>query len=254
MSNIIQILRHNHQKKNGGLNIKYDISNDVIAVVEKGNKQKYIVSDESSNVRAVDVPNSDYAIYPHVPLGKERFIIFFSGEGGMGKSSITSLLIKQTYQHITKRIFYICGTDIKADRSIAPLKYIKQLDGEQLENINVETDLKDSLIVFDDIDNWEYHKEAIKILNKSYEVGRKFGINIIYISHITSKANESKIYGEVDMYITNKARNNRMFETHLGLEKHIIEEMHEILKTDIFVAYNKRFNSVITDKKVYKLE
>jgi len=172
----------------------------------------------------------------------------------MGKSSLTSLMIKQTHKNITKKIFYICGTDISADRNIAPLKYIEFIQGDLLKEIDVERDLTDSLIVFDDIDSWEYHKDAIRILNKAYEVGRKFGINIIYISHNTTKATESKIYDEVNMYITNKALNNRMFERYLMLSQKTINEIDEALKDDVFVCYNKTFNTVYTDKKIWKLE
>lgn len=253
MSNIIHILRQNHQKKVGGLVLSNRETNDVLAVVERNGKQMFVNNSVQSKKTAITVPSMDYIVYPHIPLGLETFRIFISGQSGMGKSSLTRLFIEQTYKHITKKIFYICGTDIKSDISIAPLKYVKQIDGELLEDINVERDFENSLIVFDDIDSWSYHKQAISILNSAYETGRKFKINIIYISHITSKASESKIYGEIDMYITNKAKNNRMFEHHLSLNKHIIEEIDEYLKTDPFVCYNKRFNAVITDKKVYKI-
>jgi hypothetical protein len=56
------------------------------------------------------------------------------------------------------------------------------------------------------------------------------------------------------MYITNKAKNNRMFEYHLGLSKETIDEMDNYLKTDPFVCYNKIYNTIVTDKKIYKVE
>lgn len=255
MSELISHLRANKLKKKGGLEILNKINNFVIAVVIKlsNEKEKYICNSENSNEKDFEIDQNNFAIFPHIPLGKERYIIFFSGASGMGKSSLTAFMAKQHHKLISKKIFYIAGTDKNADKSLAPLKFIKQISGENLEEINVDEDFRDSLVIFDDIDNWTFHKEAIKILNQCYEIGRKFQINIIYISHVASKASESKIYGEVDMYITNKATKNRMMEHHLELSNEVIKEIESYLNTDVYVCYNKIYNCIYTDKKIYKL-
>jgi len=254
---LIQILRGNHSKKKGGLSIKDAADKNTICVVEKisNKKDKFVANDIKSLEKNLYFEPEDYAIYPHIPLGVDRFIIFCSGHGGMGKSSITSLMMKQAKKHIKGlKVYYICGTSAGADENISKLNFCVPLKGEMLQNINVERDFKNSLIVFDDIDNYEYHKEAIKIMNKAYEVGRKFNINIIYISHNTTKATESKIYDEVNMYITNKATHNRMFEHYLELKEEVIEEITKYLKTDVFICYNKIYNTLYTDKRVFRLE
>lgn len=253
MSELIKILRKNHEKKSGGLIVYDKINKEVICEISYEGKIKYICNDEKSEKKAFMTPNENYILIPHIPLNKSRYIIFGSGESGMGKSSLTYIFIQQTYQHITKRIFFISGTDIKEDENLKKLKYIKQIKGDKISEINIERDLKDSLIVFDDIDNYDFHDEAIHLMNKIYECGRKFKINIIYLSHITTKANESKIYNEVDIYITNKAKNNRMFETYLNLSKDVVNEIDKYLITDPFVIYNKVYDCVMTDKKIYKL-
>jgi hypothetical protein len=254
MSDILLHLRSNKSKKNGGLAKCEKLTNDVIAVLIclKSGKTKYICNSVNSNEKSISV-NELCGILPHIPLGKERFIIFFSGSGGMGKSSLASVMALQYQKLISDKVFYIAGTSIHADLSLSKNKSIKQLKGEDLSEIVVEEMFADSLVIFDDIDNWEFHKQAIKVLNKCYETGRKFGINLIYISHVASNASESKIYSEVDMYITNKATHNRMMYHHLTLSDGIISEIEEYLEEDVFVCYNKIFNCVYTDKKIYKL-
>ena len=252
----MSMLQNKKEKRKAGLGIFDKADENVICVMEKKKtrKQKFIGNDVNSKDTHLAVNPKDYVYFPHIPIGLERYIVFISGEGGLGKSGMTSFMMQQTAKHITKKIYYICGTSIDADPNISSLKYVENIPGEFLSEIDVERDLSDSLIVMDDIDNWEYHKDAIKLLNKAYEVGRKFHINIIYISHNTTKATESKIYSEVNLYITNTAKDNRMFEKYLKTSNQDINDMEEMLKTDVFVAYNKNFHCVYTDKKIWKLE
>lgn len=253
-SDIINILRAKAGKRQGGLVLSCSINKDVVAIIYKGNKKMYILNNENEENKTFEVDSDDFSITPCIPLNKNRFLIFASGNSGMGKSSLIYLFCLQYLQYFNKRIFYICGTPIKDDINLSKIKEIKQIKGEDLENIVVDRDLKDSFVIFDDIDNWkDYHEEAIHIMNAIYETGRKYNISLAYLSHITSNARETKIYGEVDLYITNSAINNRMLSYHLGLSKNIIEEMDKYLQTDTFVCYNKIFNSVITDKRVYKV-
>lgn len=256
----ISILRNKKMKKKGGFKLYPTITKDspVVAVLEHvpSKRQKYILVENGSDEYELEVgEDHNLAIYPHIPLGLERFIIFVSGEGGMGKTGLTSFMVKQAKKLIKDiKVFYICGTGADADQNMSQLKYIISLDGPVLKEIIPSRDFKNSLIVIDDVDNWEYHKDCVNLMNKCYETGRKFGINIIYISHNTTKAQESKIYDEVNMYITNKADNNRMLERYLALPENVINEMKNYLVDDVFVCYNKTFKSVITDKRVYKLE
>lgn len=257
---LISVLRQKKAKKKGGFKIFTSITKDspVIAILEHipTKRQKYICVDNSSTDYNMYIgDDGKLAIYPHIPLGLERFIVFISGEGGLGKTALASNMIKQAKKMIKDiKIFYICGTGAEADQNMSQLKYIISLDGAILKDIVPQRDFKNSLVVIDDVDNWEYHKDCVNLINKCYETGRKFAINIIYISHNTTKAQESKIYDEVNMYITNKADNNRMFEKYLALPQPIIDEMKKYLLDDVFVCYNKTYKSVITDNRVYKIE
>ncbi len=256
----IDILRRKKLQKKGGFIIVLSLNNTihVVAVLEHipTKMQKYICIDNKSKDYELDIQEDvKLAIFPHIPLGLERFIIYLSGEGGLGKTGLTSFMVKQAKKNIKDiKIFYICGTGVEADKNMSQLKYVIELQGNILKDIVPQRDFKNSLVVIDDIDNWEYHKDCISLMNKCYETGRKFGINIIYISHNTTKATESKIYSEVNMYITNDVKNNRMFENYLHVSPEVIEEMDSYLKTDVFVCYNKNLKTIFTDKKVYKLE
>jgi len=252
-TDIINILRAKAGKRQGGLILSNKINKDVIAVIYKDDREMYVLNDDNEVNKTFAVENNNFLVNPHIPLNKNRFIIFASGNSGMGKSSLMYLLCLQYLKHFNKKIYYICGTPLKDDINLSMIKEIKQIKGEALSDIVVERDFKDSFVIFDDIDNWDYHKEAIRIMNAIYETGRKYNISLAYLSHITSNATETKIYGEVDLYITNSAKNNRMLNYHLGLDKNTIEEMDRYLQTDPFICYNKVFNTVITDKKIYKV-
>jgi hypothetical protein len=252
-TDIINILRAKVGQKTSGLTLSIDINKNVVALVYNKGKIMDIINDEKSEKKEFEVDSNEYTIVPHIPLNKERFLLFASGCSGMGKSSLIYILTLQVIKHITKNIFYICGTPLKDDINLSKIKQIKQIKGEKLSEIVVNRDLKNSFVIIDDIDNWEYHDEAVNIMNQIYETGRKYKINLAYLSHITSNARETKIYSEVDIYITNKATNNRMLSYHLGLSNDIINEMDNYLREDPFICYNKVFNAVITDKKIYKI-
>jgi len=254
----ILFLRKNHKKKLGGLSITNKINKEVIAIVKNLSKKKdnirYVYNNPNSNDHNISLPdNDDYVCIPHIPLCLSRFIAFLSGESGLGKTSLMYYFIVQAYANITKKIYVISGKDdIKDDVNLKKLKYIKYIKGECLDELTYKQ-FKDSLVCFDDIDNWEFHKPAIKLMNNIVEKGRSLKINCIYISHLASKLSESPIYKEVNFYCTNNVSNNRMINTHLNLSDNVIKELEFYLKTDPFVCYNKTFQTIVTDKRIFKL-
>ena len=249
----IDILRDNHKKRSGGLGLFDKINEDVIASISNNKTKKYVCNDVNSEVHAMCVPNVSYKMIPHIPLFKSRYLGFLSGESGLGKTSLICYFIAQTYEHLTKNIYFVSGKDdIANDPNVKKLKYIKFINGEDLKDLTY-AQFKNSLVVFDDIDYWEFHGDAIKLMNNMVEKGRSLGINILYGSHITSKVTESPIYKEVDLYVTNNVNNNRMISIHLNFDKNVTEEISEYLVNDCFVCYNKIFRAIITDNRIYKL-
>lgn len=250
MSDVIDILRSIHGKKDGGfvLNSKPD---NVIAVVSRDGVRKYINQSDSSDTKEMAVPNKSYKMEPAIPIFLERFIAVFSGESGEGKTSMASLLIGQYMRVFTKNpIYFISQAPFKDDPNLSKLPLI-QLDTENIDEEDIDK-FEDSLLVLDDNDFSDDVKKIMKILNKAVEIGRKKGISIIFITHINSKLNASPIYREFNMYTTffSNLDNNRMLYNNLKIPKDIIEELKEYRPA--FITFNKTYRSVITDSFIFK--
>jgi len=259
MTHVIDILRENFKQKKGGLKVVDTITkkdnNNLIAIIESNNnnKTKYVLNDKNSNKYNFDIDETKGKIISHIPLGLERYIILLTGASRMGKTALASIYINQTIKNITKKVFYISSKNYKDDINLKNIK-IKQIQSEDIEDMDIENNFNNSLLVFDDVDQFSFHKEAINKLNHATEIGRSLGINIIYISHVHTNLIESKIYNEVNIYATNTIVNNRMLSNNLGFTKEVINEIDNFLQTDPYIIYNKIFDTFMTDKRIYKLK
>ncbi len=247
----IGILRTIQDKKQGGLILSNTID-ETVAVVKKGKNKRYVNQSIRSTVQDMVINDESYIIESYIPLNVERFIIFLSAESGSGKTLLTSIYIEQYHKHFRdKPMYYLCATKIEDDINLKNIKDLQQLDTESLEEYNVE-DFADSLVVVDDADFHTDHKKIMKFMNKLVETGRKFGVSIIYASHIHSKLSESPIYKEVSIYVTfpNALINNRMIDNNLKIPQNIIEELKN--EPLAYIAFNKIYRTVITDRLIKK--
>lgn len=247
----IDILRNIRNKKSGG----YTVSNEpeeCVATVQKGRQTKYINQTQHSTTKELIIDNMDYKISPYIPINLERFIILLSAESGSGKSLFASMFVKQYINEFPDRkCYYICQTKKEDDQNLSGISNLQQLDTEGIEDITIE-DLANSLVVIDDTDFHKDHKKIMKLMNIVVECGRKFGVSLIYCSHIHSKLSESPIYKEVSMYITfpDSVLNNRMIDNNLKISN---SKIHEILESNpAFICFNKIYRTLITDSIIEK--
>lgn len=250
MASKVSILRNIQNKKSCGFILSPKLG-ETVAIVKKNQQSRYVNCDPKSKVSFMDIANSNFIIEPYIPF-LERFIIFISGASGSGKTCLSSIFINQYLNHYKNRkAYYLCNTAKKDDPNLAPIKRLQQLDTDNILDLSVE-DMKNSLIVVDDTDFHDDHKAIMKWLNTMVECGRKFGVSIIYSSHIHSKVSESPIYKEVSMYITfsDSLINNRMLSTHLQIPDNTILDLAE--GHHAFICFNKIFRAIITDKTVSK--
>ena len=248
----ISILRKIQAKKAGGFVISEDIENDVVAVVKKGKMTRYINQSPTSKSDNLAVDNDKYIIEPHIPIDLERFIIFLSAESGSGKTLISSIFINQYADYFPQnKMYYVCNTRKEDDTNLAEIRNLTQIDTENIHEIKIE-DLADSLVEVDDTDFHQDHKKIMKFMNIVVECGRKFGVSLIYSSHIHSKLSESPIYKEVSMYITfqNSLINNRMLTNNLKISENIIENL--LRNENAYICFNKIYRTIITDKIIMK--
>lgn len=250
MQSKISILRNIQDKKQGGFVLENNLG-ETVAIVKKGKLKKYINQSSKSCVYNMKIDGKQYIIEPYIPLILTRFIIFLSAESGSGKTLMSFIFILQYMHHYKRRpVYYICNTKYTDDENLKSLK-LQQLDTENIDEYKIE-DFRDSLIVVDDTDFHPDHKKIMKFMNTVVECGRKFGISLIYSSHIHSKLSESPIYKEVSLYCTfpNALINNRMIDNNLKIPEEMINNLKE--EKHAFICFNKVYRSIITDNIVSK--
>lgn len=261
----IKILRGiNAQKSSMGLVIERDRAKSCIAVCYKDvksrlNKDKirYCNCSGSSDVFKLIVKNNEFGILPHIPLNDERFIIMFCGASKMGKTLIFSELINQFMDFKPKsKIYYFSIGLSKDDPAINrfPLILKKMIDVDKTNDDVYDIDkYNNCLCVFDDIDTCSENKQIMKLIDQITEVGRKRGINILFISHKPTHGVQSTIDAECDIYITNRKNfnnKNRMITHYLQMEV----DTEQIDEKDTYVCINKQYSYAITDSKIFKVK
>lgn len=252
---IVKVLRKIQERINGGFRISNKVEKGVIAEVSKDNKSKYIITDtEAKDDSPMVIDNLNYEINAYIPVKDvERFIALLTGKSGGGKTAIAYILMMQYIKHYNKNLYYICETSKDDDINLKKISNLKQIPTDSLEDFKIEN-YKNSLFFVDDIDYSPNHKQCMSVINKITETGRKFGVSLIFASHINTKGNESCIYKELTLYFTNikNIEENRVLSNYLHLKKHQIDKLL-IQKDSAFICINALYNVFITDKIVEKL-
>lgn len=225
----------------------------------------------NDNIQYVYLDNNDYKnmqityddtrFEPIIPYRNiQRSIWYITGKSGCGKSRIAYVLTIQ-YNKIypDNRVFYVCSTDIKDDENFGDLDFVKALDPEKMYSLDMEMDeekelikkLSNSLFIFDDIDMLPKEKKKIytRLQSKLVEVGRKYGITLCIISHITLGGHNTRmILNEVDLYFCFKdnIENNGYLLKYLKYSPEYLKN----IKTTSWVCFNNKYDCIITPKNI----
>jgi hypothetical protein len=179
------------------------------------------------------------AKFQQVPNPKtEREILYITGRSGSGKSTYTRKYLEEYKKKFRKRPIYMFSAlpDDPSLDSIEP-KRIELDDSLITEPIKAE-DLKDSAVIFDDIDvlsNKKVREEVYKLLNQVLEIGRHFNITCIVTNHLPTNGKDTR-------RILNEAHSFTYFpHAASGRIKYFLTEYLGLDKKTI--AYLKRQNS-----------
>jgi hypothetical protein len=224
---IIGVMDNLNKKRVGGYVVSTKQTDKSVAIAKKRNAKqtKYIDKDAKSKEQAIEVAGDSF-FFPLIP--NKRFVCVFSGVSGDGKTLSGSVLIYQYHQMYPKRpIFYVSPNTLDGDISLKNVsKFMRQIDTAQfadLFNDENTTDslekLSDSLFLIDDTDDEK--KQLFTAVNKLTNIGRKFNISLIFISHHASRLNKTSIYKEADMYVCfyNNLLTNRLLLEHRKVSK-----------------------------------
>lgn len=236
-------------------NIKKDKKKDATVCLGEGSKF-------GTNDLILEGDDEHFQLVPNTK--KERSCHAIFGQAGSGKSWWCCEYIKEYIKAYPKRPVYLFTTitsDVGCLKDIKKIKIVELNNGFADDNIPME-DLKQSLCLFDDIDNIRdknLKKKLFQTLNDTLQVGRKFEIDVLITFHVATAGNDTKIIlNECNSVTFNyKTFGNRalkyLLDAYLGLDKKQIERIKKLEGRMITVCktYPKL---VLSEKELYVLE
>lgn len=251
-----------------GINVspKFNRNKITVAKIVTGDKRAYAYLDEGDK-RVIQSKSAETRFEPMIAYKGDRNLIYITGPSGAGKSLIAAEFSGQ-YKALNpdNKVFYCCSTDLKDDRTWGELEFVSPLDVSKFYTMDMEqederemikTMFSNSLIVFDDLDMLPPAQKKLmtRFQGKVVEVGRKYDISIIIISHIIcGGVNTKMVLNETSLYVTFKSMisGNRLLKHYKGFTDDQLQD-HKKLTTS-YIAYNFRYNTIISPKNIIRIE
>jgi hypothetical protein len=239
-----------------------------IAIIKnKNSKNKhvpilYLGQEARNGEESIDLKNNE--CFQQVPnVNKERDILFIFGQSGSGKSYYTMNYAKSYNDIYPKRNVYLFST-ITEDKEIDSVKKLNRikLDDAFLEDDDIPIEeFKDSLVIFDDVDNIsnkKLKKKVWTIMNNILQCGRHYNISCIITYHVSCNGNETKLILNEAHSITffSASAGNRslkyILDSYLGLDKNQIKKVKSLDSrwTTVIKSYPK---VILSEKEAYIL-
>ena len=227
-----------------------------VAVIKNGKYDKKVVCLDS-NINDVDKTSfknlkiSNDSKFQQLPNNKaERDILYITGCSGSGKSTYTRMYLEQYKKKFKNNPIYMFSS-LKEDESLDSVKPQRfKIDDRLHEDPILVEDLKDSVVIFDDIDviSNKKNKEAVyNILNQVLEIGRHYKISCIVTNHLPTNGNWTRrILNESSTYVYFPASAG-------GKVKYLLTEYLDIDKKQIkyFKSCNTRWVSIGKKNPMY---
>lgn len=138
----------------------------------------------------------DGELLPIFDTNKERTVFYVSGMSGSGKSTLAGQLIS-VYQKIYPNNKVIVFSNKDKDEALDKYKPFRiNIDEDLLSDPITLNELKQSLVIFDDIDcipNKKLDAEISRLRDLILQQGRSFKTSFVYISHLTTNYKQSKL-------------------------------------------------------------
>ncbi len=212
-------------------------------------KEEYLLGKGKSIILEPDHKGktSEWQIIPK-EIENQRQDICVSGPSGSGKSTWTSKYMK-IYHQLNPKNKVIIFSKKTEDPAYDSFKFVKRIPlNDDFIDLELEPeDLKNTLCVFDDIENIskkEVKAAVYKLLNDVQETGRSMNINVILCNHVVMNGHSTKVsLNECDGMVffesgSAKHRKNTL-DTYVGLDKNQIEIVNNMLKKSRWVFINK---------------
>jgi hypothetical protein len=176
----------------------------------------------------------------HTPnKSQERSILYITGQSGSGKSYYTTEYVNN-YKKTFPKNDVILVSAVKDISTIDKIKKLKKVDITKPEFLSTEVpleELKDSCIIFDDVDsigNKQIKKKVWELMSNVLTMGRHFNITAIITYHVATAGAETKLILNETQSITffPSASGGRtlkyLLDSYLGLDKKQIEKIKSL--------------------------
>ena len=192
------------------MSFNFNGSGKPVAIITGGKYDKKMISLDS-DIQDIDQTSfkklkisNDSKFVPMVNTKTEREVLYITGCSGSGKSTFTRMYLEQYKKKYKNREIYMFSS-LKEDKSLDSIKPKRFIIDESLylDPIKVD-DLKESAVIFDDIDviSDKRIKEAVyNTLNQVLEIGRHHSVTVVVTNHLPTNGiwtrrilNESSIY------------------------------------------------------------
>jgi len=170
-------------------------------IKNKYDNVKHLMQDDKRS--DIKINNGVLELLPYNIRGNmERIVYYISGPSGVGKSYLTSSIVRKLKNYYKKnhklqKNIYMFSVK-NEDKAFDDLPDFYRLSLQDLVEQPLELeDISNSIVIFDDCDVFlnksiekavDYHKNLI------LEVGRSHNIDCFITSHITSNYNKTKVY------------------------------------------------------------
>lgn len=184
-----------------------------------------------------------------------------TGSSGAGKSVFTSKYIELYHMmHPSNGIYIFSKKD--SDPAYDKFKYITRVRlDEKFLDLGLDVpDFKDSLVIFDDIENImdkSIKAEVYQLKDAIAETGRSLNINMILCNHLAMCGQKTKIdLNESNFVVVFKSSSKyhieNLLKKYVGLDKRQMEELLEINSRWLYISKTVPMYAV-TEKKIILL-
>jgi len=241
--------------------LTYEPKGDVLGIVKKGKKAEAVLSiTENARSGGSELTLDGTEKFEPCPnTNKERDVFYIFGQSGSGKSFFVQMYANNYRQLFPKNNIYVFSTldsDKEGLDKIKGLKRIK-LDKEFIDDEIIPTaDFKDSLVIFDDVDNISDKKTKAVVwtyMNNFLQTGRHHKISVAITFHVSAGGNATKMIlneatGLTFFPATIGGRNLKYIcDSYLGMDKEQIKKLKKLNSRWITVL--KTYPKVILSEK-----
>jgi GTPase SAR1 family protein len=233
------------------------------AKIDSGKDKDKIVSiDDNETDEGFNKMKLKDGKFEQIPsTSQERDILYITGPSGSGKSYYTSRYIKN-YKKAHKDHPVYLFSPVPDDKKLDDLKVKRvKIDDSLISDPIKPSDLKESLVIFDDIDciTQKGLRDALyNLLNQILEVGRHTKTSCVITNHLPTNGKDTRRILNESHSITyfpasgSKRQINNLLENYIGMDTKDIKKAKNLGSRWVTIFKNYP-QFVMTEKDIYLL-